>query len=143
MGKSNPRATRKMYLKKLTGEIVKYNATSSRLKNISMGEFTTLSSRLAVKANYKPKATDRHQFNYNAGNYRTRPLYKGSSIWIVSSDLSNRWHTISGQSEVIKQKNKQVRENSEKTTESKRPTDFKSLISYHQRQNVIKLSLQE
>lgn len=143
MGKSNPRATRKMYLKKLTGEIVKYNTTSSKLKNISMGEFTTLSSRLAVKANYKPKASDYKNLSYNAGNYRTRPLYKGSSIWIVSSDLSNHWRTISDQSEIIKQKNKQVRENSEKITESKRPTDFKKLISYHQKQNIIKLSMQE
>ena len=142
MGKSNPRAARKMYLKKLTGEIVKYNTTSPQLKNISIGEFSTLSSRIAVKANYKPKATNRHQFNYNSGNYTTRPLYKGSSIWIVSSDLTSRWHTISDENEVVKQKNKQLREETSKV-ESKKPTDFKQLISYHQKQNVIKLSMQE
>lgn len=143
MGQTNPRATRKMYLKKLTGEVVKYNATSSKLKNISMGEFTALSSRLAIKANYKPKATDRHQLNYNAGNYRTRPLYKGSSIWIVSSDLTNRWHTVSDESEIVKRRNKQTRENAEKATESKRPAGFKKSISWHQKQNVIKLALKD
>lgn len=143
MGKSIPRSTRKMYLKKLTGEVVKYDATSSKLKNISMGEFTALTSKLAVKANYKPKASDRHKFNYNTGNYTTRPLYKGSSIWIVSSDLSNRWHTIEDSNKAVKQKNKQVREESVKVAESKRPKDFKGLISYHQRQNTIKLSMQE
>ena len=143
MGKSNPRATRKMYLKKLTGEVVKYNTTSSKLKNISMGEFTALTSRIAVKANYKPKVTDRHQFNYNAGNYTTRPLYKGSNIWIVSSDLSNRWHTVPDEKEIVKQKNKQVREETAKVAVNKRPTDFKKLISYHQKQNVIKLSMQD
>ena len=143
MGQTNPRATRKMYLKKLTGEVVKYNTTSSKLKNISMGEFTALSSRLAVKANYKPKATDRHQFNYNAGNYTTRPLYKGSNIWIVSSDLTSKWHTVADEHEAVKQRNKQTRENSEKVAETQRPTDFKKLISYHQKQNVIKLSLKD
>ena len=143
MGKLNPRATRKMYLKKLTGEVMKYNSTSSKLKNISMGEFTKLSSRTAVRANYKPKATDRHQFNYNAGNYTTRPLYKGSNIWIVSSDLTNRWHTIADEKELVKQKNKQVREESGKVVENKRPTDFRGLISYHQKQNIIKLSMQD
>lgn len=144
MGKANPRSTRKMYLKKLTGEVVKYNATSSQLKNISMGEFTALSSRLAVKANYKPKATDRHKLNYNAGNYTTRPLYKGSNIWIVSSDLTNHWRAIAAdEKEIVKQRNKQTRENSEKVAETQRPTDFKKLISYHQKQNVIKLSLKD
>lgn len=142
MGKSIPRSTRKMYLKKLTGEVVKYDSTSSQLKNISMGEFSSLSSRLAVKANYKPKASDRHKFNYNTGNYTTRPLYKGSSIWIVSSDLTSHWHTIEDNSKAIKQKNKQVREESAKVAESKRPKDFKGLISYHQKQNIIKLSMQ-
>ena len=143
MGQTNPRATRKMYLKKLTGEVVKYNTTSSKLKNISMGEFTALTSRLVVKANYKPKATDRHQFNYNAGNYTTRPLYKGSNIWIVSSDLTSKWHHVTDTKEIVRQKNKQTRENAEKATESKRPTDFKKLISYHQKQNIIKLSMQD
>ena len=143
MGKTNPRATRKMYLKKLTGEVVKYDTTSSKLKNISMGEFTALSSRLAVKANYKPKATDRHKFNYNAGNYTTRPLYKGSSVWIVSSDLTSHWHTVEDTSKVIKQKNKQVREDSAKVAVTVRPKDFRGLISYHQKQNVIKLSLKD
>lgn len=143
MGKSIPRSTRKMYLKKLTGEVIKYNYTSSKLKNISMGDFTKLSSKLAVKANYKPKASDCKSLSYNAGNYRTRPLYKGSNIWIVSSDLSNRWHTVPDESEAIKQKNKQTRENTEKVAETKRPTDFKKLISYHQKQNTIKLSLQD
>lgn len=142
MGKSNPRATRKMYLKKLTGEVVKYDTTSSQLKSISLGEFSSLTSRLAVKANYKPKASDRHKFNFNAGNYTTRPLFKGSSIWIVSSDLSNHWHTIEDKSKLVKQKNKQVRKESEKVAETVRPKDFKGLISYHQRQNTIKLSMQ-
>lgn len=143
MGKANPRATRKMYLKKLTGEVVKYSFTSSQLKNISMGEFTALTSRLAVKANYKPKASDCKRLSYNTGNYRTRPLYKGSSIWIVSSDLTSRWHTVADNSEVIKQKNKQVREETAKVAETVRPKDFKGLISYHQKQNIIKLSMQE
>lgn len=143
MGSKIPRSTRKMYLKKLTGEVIKYDTTSSQLKSISLGEFSSLTSRLAVKANYKPKASDRHKFNYNAGNYTTRPLYKGSSIWIVSSDLSNRWHTIEDKSKAVKQKNKQVREEPAKVSESKRPKDFKGLISYHQRQNVIKLSMQD
>lgn len=143
MGQINPRATRKMYLKKLTGEVIKYDTSSSKLKNISMGEFTALSSKLAVKANYKPKASDRHKFNFNAGNYRTRPLFKGSNIWIVSSDLTSHWHTVEDNSKVIKQKNKQVREESAKVAETTRPKDFKGLISYHQKQNIIKLSMQE
>lgn len=143
MGNKIPRSTRKMYLKKLTGEVVKYDVSSSKLKNISMGDFSTLSSRLAVKANYKPKVSDKFNLNYNTGNYRTRPLYKGSSIWIVSSDLTSHWHTIEDKSKVVKQKNKQVREESAQVAESKRPKDFKGLISYHQRQNIIKLSMQE
>lgn len=141
MGKSNPRSTRKMYLKKLTGEVVKYNTSSSQLKNISMGEFSTLTSRIAVKANYKAKASDRFNLNYNTGNYRTRPLYKGSSIWIVSSDLTSHWHTIEDKSKVIKQKNKQVREETVKVSESKRPKDFGGLIKYHLQQQTIKQAL--
>ena len=143
MGKAIPRSTRKMYLKKLTGEVIKYNTTSPKLKNISMGEFTALTSRLAVKANYKPKASDCKRLSYNTGNYRTRPLYKGSNIWIVSSDLTNRWHTIADEKELVKQKNKQVREETAKVAETVRPKDFRGLISYHQKQNIIKLSMQD
>ena len=137
MGKANPRATRKMYLKKLTGEVVKYSFTSSKLKNISMGEFSTLSSRLAVRANYKPKATDRHQYNYNAGNYRTRPLYKGSNIWIVSSDLTNRWHNV----DEPKSKAQKPDDEIKPLYESKKPKDFNGLIKYHLQQQTIKQAL--
>ena len=134
------KSTKRILLKKLCGKIEHYSADSS---NLYVGNYSQLISKYAVKANYKPKATDRHQFNYNAGNYTTRPLYKGSNIWIVSSDLSNRWHTVADEREIVKQKNKQVREESVKATESKRPKDFKGLISYHQKQNIIKLSMQE
>lgn len=128
------KSTKRILLKKLCGKIEYYSMDNN---NLYVGNYSQLISKYAVKANYKPKATDRHQYNYNSGNYTTRPLYKGSKIWIVSSDLSSRWHNV----DKPKSKSKKPDVEIKPLYESKKPKDFNGLIKYHLQQQTIKQAL--
>ena len=68
--------------------------------------------------------TKSRRLNYNSGGYTTRPLFKGSNVWIVSTGLQNRWRDIE-----------------DKKIQKQKPKTLGQFVVYNQKQELIRKAL--
>lgn len=66
--------------------------------------------------------TKSRRLNYNSGGYATRPLFKGSNVWIVSTGLQNRWRNVEDK-------------------KTQKPKTLGQLVTYNQKQELIRKAL--
>ena len=117
-----------------------------------------LSSRLAVLAKGKARATDTNKISYNKASYRVVKI--NNNLWLSEPDYSSQWHYIEQpkrktrqvktrqelEQETIKTKNKATRELQTDTTKVfKRPktSNLYANFSYQLKAKTISLSLAE